>query len=597
MYARGYRTWFNLWELASGDRHLPRQCLSCLQTAFPNHPHFPENLNVDRSFSNTALVKGKSTWVVTDDLDHLPSFENEAIFQVAWDRPTTVVLTSDLRRATTTLPDIFDVEHNHIPILIQAWAYILSARWTELIPGAHLSQSGHQAYQDPTNGLNMLANVKPPIAVYIGEVSDDAAHWWNCVLSVRGSWQATIRNSNGDALYSPWAIKLTSEQPFAILAKVEAKITSSHTPPTSTMARRYLSEYSHLHGIADQKQAALAAALLIPVAKYHHRPIELAIPKISHVVDHGEKERICPPMETEDKVQFDRLMALSCSPVGSKALLASIFFEPDVTSNVCGIWLQGSLAFLNTMKDPHALLQTLMKRDPELGALWLGAFITGVHHRCLQEARAAWWKIDLNAAAWTETFMSFVQEPVPALAPDAGKLSRADEARLLYLCHDVTYAVAPLFPFAPFGSTALFDTNLDVHEHAICGRHHCLGYAGFTWVCQGGKQMEQSRHDPPLTTIRLKHGQVTENGHGVDVDYNGIDSEDENSEMVTRNIFTWLRGQDGFPVAERAIRQHEWIDNLDEDDDAPIQGEVLSTVGGNLHGWILKVSTQRANSI
>lgn len=28
-------------------------------------------------------------------------------------------------------------EHDHLAVLVLAWAYILSARWTEIIPGAH----------------------------------------------------------------------------------------------------------------------------------------------------------------------------------------------------------------------------------------------------------------------------------------------------------------------------------------------------------------------------------------------------------------------------------------------------------------------------
>lgn len=57
--------------------------------------------------------------------------------------------------------------------------------------------------------------------------------------------------------------------------------------------------------------------------------------------------------------------------------------------NVCGAWLQGSFAFLDSDKarDPHVRLRTFMKRDPDLAFLWLGAFITGAEARCLQEAR------------------------------------------------------------------------------------------------------------------------------------------------------------------------------------------------------------------
>lgn len=97
--------------------------------------------------------------------------------------------------------------------------------------------------------------------------------------------------------------------------------------------------------------------------------------------------------------------------------------------------------------------------------------------------------------------------------------------------------------------------------------------------------------------IRPKTGQSLNYSTDVDVDYDNYDSDDDTSEMVTRNIFTWLREQDGFPIAERAIREHEWIDSLDSDDDEPIDGDVSSTVGGRLHGWLLKTSTQRSISI
>lgn len=402
-------------------------------------------------------------------------------------------------------------------------------------------------------------------------------------------------NSRGDILYSPWSTRLISEQSFVISAKIKTTSSaSSHSLATSTTAHRYLSEYCRLHGIDDQKQAALAAALLIPVAKFDNRPIELAMPKLSLGVDHGEKACKDPPVMMENNLQLDRLLTLSCNPRGSKALLTSIFFEPDVTSNICGMWLRGSFAFLNSVKDPHVLLKTLMKRDPGLGGLWVGAFITGAYNQCLRDARAAWWKIDLNAAAWTETFVSFILAPVPA-APGAREISRADECRLLYLCRDLGYySIPPLFPFAPFGSTALVDTNLDVHEHALCGRSHSLGYTGFTWLCRGGEMVEQGKRDVPLTTLRPKCGEVIDHG---DVGYDDLDSEDENSEMVTRNIFTWLREQDGFPVAERAIREHEWIENLEDDDDSPIEGDVRSTAGEGLGGWLLKTSTQRSYSL
>ncbi|KAK7426000.1 hypothetical protein QQZ08_007448 [Neonectria magnoliae] len=183
------------------------------------------------------------------------------------------------------------------------------------------------------------------------------------------------------------------------------------------------------------------------------------------------------------------------------------------------------------------------------------------------------------------------------LAPETCKISRAGECRLLYLSHGMNYTSPPLFPFAPFGFTALDDTNLDVRKHILCGRDHGFGYACFTWACKGGNKTEQGQKDASEMKIRPKNGQILNDNSSIVVDYDDLDSEDDNSEMVTRNIFTWLRGEDGFPVAEREIREHEWIDNLDSGDDSPIQGDAQSTFGGNLHGWLMKISTHRADSI
>ncbi|KAI9866785.1 MAG: hypothetical protein M1813_000727 [Trichoglossum hirsutum] len=108
-------------------------------------------------------------------------------------------------------------------------------------------------------------------------------------------------------------------------------------------------------------------------------------------------------------------------------------------------------------------------------------------------------------------------------------------------------------------------------------------------------------HDRTATTVpriplRAKDGQPTDGN--ISVTYDNLDNEDDDcSEMVTRNIFTWLRDEDGPRVAERAIREHEWIDNLDSDDNYPITGDDQSTVGGSLHGWLLKKMTRRSNSL
>ncbi|KAF5025167.1 hypothetical protein F66182_2743 [Fusarium sp. NRRL 66182] len=599
MYARGYRTWSNLYETASEDVHLISNCLQRLQTTFPCLPQFPSNLEMDRSSAGVAFAKGRTVWLPAEEPDHLPPFQEELVFDVAWDKPTQILLTSDVRRLTTTLPDIFRKHNNHMPVLFQAWAYILAARWTELIPDAYISHNTDSRSDVDFNASPLTDDDQDPAIIDVGQVGKDAARWWHAILSVEDGWNATIRSTKGGHLHSPWSTTLVSERPLAISAKMTTETSIYDGDITSSNAAySYLTNYCNFYNIDDEVSlAALAAALHIPAVKYDGRRIELPIPELSQDGLRTETQRAnTSPSRPLNHLQLDRLLTLSCHARGTKALLTSAFYEPGVTSNICGMWLQGSFAFLDTIKDPHRLLKTLLNRDPEIGFLWVGAFITGGYHKSLCQDRSGWWIVDLAAAAWTDTLMSFIQAPVPQLAVGAQSISRADECRLLYLCHDIGYTTPPVLPFAPFGFTAIQDTNLDVRQHSLCERDHGLRYSHWTWHCRDDAAIDQASDIPAIAT-RPKNGQVSNHDTAIVVDYDEYDSEDENSEMVTRNIFTWLRGEDGFPVAEREIREHEWIDNLDDGDDSPIEGDVRSTAGGRLHGWLLKTLTQRSNSL
>ncbi|UZP40672.1 hypothetical protein NXS19_008488 [Fusarium pseudograminearum] len=493
MYARGYQTWFMISESASQETSLPRNCLQRLRTAFPNLPWFPNDIAFDTVYENAFLVKGISSWIPSDELGHLPEFQQESIFQMAYAKLTSVVLTSDARQATATLPGIFGADSHHIPVLLQAWAYVFSARWAELVPGARIR------LQEKTDGLPSEAD-KEVATINVGRVSGDAARWWKAILSVDGSWDATILDRKGNIHYSPWSTELSSVRPIHVSAIIETEALAPNTnPPSSSTACRYLADYCTNHAIdGDVNLAALAAVLTIPTVKYNGMDIGIPIPDIP---DHrGEKKRAATSdFGISDPLQLDKLLSLSCDSRAVKALLTSVFFEPGVESNICGMWLRGSFALLGTIKDPYLLLRTMIKRDPELGFLWVGAFITGCHDKALREGRGGWWLLNLAAAAWTGTLMSFIQEPVLCPVPGTMSVPRADECRLSFLCHGIEYTIPPLFPFAPFGSTALLDTNLDVREHWLCGQDHVLRYTGMTWRCNEGTEIKQ---EPRLQWLR-----------------------------------------------------------------------------------------------
>ncbi|KAI1397209.1 hypothetical protein F4819DRAFT_472726 [Hypoxylon fuscum] len=599
MYKRGYETWATLWEKAAADSHLPRNHLANLCSVFPNHPYFPESLAVDKTYSNTVTVRGRTTWIATRGSCDLSPFQEEVVIHVASNCPTRIVFISE-PSTKMMFPNYFGREGNHVPILMLAWAYILSARWAELIPGACIPDySSHQARLNASNGPKGPED-DDSVVVDVGDVDDAAARWWTAILAADGGWDASISSNTGARLCSPWATRIQPGPTFVISANVQPRsYVANHRPASFGTAVRYLSEYCHLHNIAEQSQAALAAALLIPVAKFDNKRIDLPIPRLPRKATRKQKTTQALPSWIGELRQLDRLLTLSCNSRGVKALLNSIFFEPDIACNVCGAWLQGSFAFLDSdkAKDPDVLLRTFIERDPDLGFLWLGAFITGAEARCLQEARMGWWKVDICAAAWTGTHASFIQELIPKAPLNAREISRADECRMMYLSHEPGHAVPPLFPFAPFGSTAMEDTNLDVRLHARCPAAHGLEYSDFIWDCHGGQKVKQGINDALAITIRAKAGRPPSWNNSVAVDYDSLDLEDEVSEMVTRNVFTWLRGEDGFPVAERAIREHEWIENLESDDDSPIEGDVRSTAGENLGGWLLGISTRTSYSL
>ncbi|RFU31114.1 hypothetical protein B7463_g5222, partial [Scytalidium lignicola] len=567
------------------------------ENAFLNYPSFPENVAVDASFSNAVIARGISTWRTARGPCDLPSFDQEFFIPVASNRPTILAI-SDLQQSAFVFARCFSEDDNHITLLILAWTYILSARWAEIIPGASGPEySSCEAEWDDKNISFERASTGSTTAIIdLGDIDDDAARWWAAVLAVEGGWNASVPSDRGHILHSPWHTKLVSEQRFTLSRGTKCHpLPAKHRAASFATALHYLSSYCEFHGVAEQSHAALAATLLLPVARFDNRRIQLPTPRVRRKVRFN-KETICKaPAWSENLNQLDRLLTLSCNAVGTKALLNSVFFEPGVASNICGAWLQGTFAFLDSdiVQDQHILLSVLIKRDPSLGFLWLGAFTIGAQTRCLQEARQAWWKIDLHVAAWTGTLMSFIQEPVSTLSPGTEEISRADECRLMYLSHDQSYTVPPLFSFAPFGSTAITDTNIDVRQHARCETSHSLEYEGLTWRCRGS---QRAAITVPRIPLRAKNGQPIDGN--ISVPYDNLDNEDDDSsKMVTRNIFTWLRDEDGFPVAERAIREHEWIDNLDSDDDCPITGNTQSTVRGNLHGWLLKTITRRSNSL
>ncbi|KAG4428958.1 hypothetical protein IFR05_015557 [Cadophora sp. M221] len=449
MYERGFRTWYSLYEmtLAETDSSHPWQtCPFEAENPILSYPPFPPNLILDKSFSNTILARGQTIWGTTSaateqincdrgldsNLD-LPSFKKNFTIQVAADRP--VILDIWETQNGCSGCEFWECWHMggeengekvHIAVLVLAWTYILSARWAEIIPGVHGIEYSDFQVQWRNEEMSTGETV-----VDLGDVDDGAARWWAAVLAANGGWSATILNDKGNTLHSPWYTKIESKRSLTLSRDSGPFEFPPHSSPVSFVtALSYLSSYIEYHNVAEQSHAALGAASLVPVARWENRRVILPIPRTlqksqpgPNIIDISKASKC-----RSDPKRLDNLLTLSCNVLGIKSLLNSIFFEPGVESNICGAWLQGTFEFFDSDalhdENENALFRVLVKRDPALAFLWLGAFMTGAQKRALQEARQGWWKIGLNTAAWTgrlfPLYKSQLQNRVIGMSLDPG---------------------------------------------------------------------------------------------------------------------------------------------------------------------------------
>ncbi|KAJ3454221.1 hypothetical protein MRS44_018115 [Fusarium solani] len=590
VYEKAYSTWWVLWKQASTDPELPSACLD-LEHIFPQHPYFPVGLDLDPS----GLLTATSTWIPTSGCCGMPAFEQRFQVTPSIGKPTTILTTTD---SNIPLQKWFGKEDSHLTVLVLAWAYVLSARWTSMISSA--APLEYTTSQAKWAGTHRISKAEGSVIVQLGSVSDEAARWWAAILAPGQGWKASIPHKRY-RLLSPWAVFLDATYPILLSSASEPASPALGTCPSFEAAAQYIAEYSALHAASEQNRAAFATALLLPLANFDRRKVRLPLPRMP--LDRALGTTSHGPIWGQDLRQFDKLLTLGCNTQGIKSILSSIFYEPDVPCNVCGAWLQGTFALLHSKhtQGVDVLARMFFLRSPHLSFLWLGAIITGAHKNFLRNPRGLLVtdEIDLHEAAWTGTVVSFIQEPVTRLPHDANSIARADEWRLAYLSQGLSeYKFPPLYPYPPPGRTAVEDLDIDVRLHATCPGNHRIRCSKISWNCTGGRREVQEVVDervifPEITPLRLL------NYLPIEINYDHLDREKDLSEVVTRTVFNWMRGADGFPVAERDIYNHEWLDNFNSDDESIHEGGGgRSTAGSNalVRGWLSKSLATRCNS-
>ncbi|KAI3340361.1 hypothetical protein F4824DRAFT_418843 [Ustulina deusta] len=580
-YEAAFMVWSRLYLYANENPALPVSCLST-DDLFRQHPYFSPYLRLKRvqparhNAPPRLYVTGYSIWgspPCKDDVD-FSSFQQQLDIEVATSGPVTLSIAEPAHSSNP--PWFIRSDRNYVPVLVLAWAYILSARWTELLSEpCSLRYTGSQAkYQDD------LSEQSPGWScsyVDIGAASPEETRWWAAVLAPQQGWQSTITDGQ---LMSPWSIFLRTGHSF-ILQTTNPSFPSplrSSLAVSFTAAYLFLNRFCLRHNIMDQSHAALAAVLLLPCfGKNRAFQFQLSHPKLDNRTQAGgvaiSRQGLSPEYQEYDwhkEGHLDRLLTLSCNTRAIRPMLLSSFYEPSVDCNFVTPWLQGATAAIDAMAHgkPHILGRMLMEREPSVAFLWVGATILRLQETLLKDVRHGQIPADLHSAVWSGTVQSFLQQPVSNPLVTDGYISRADECRLLFLSHSGQHARVPICQWRPFGVTAVGDVDLEVRIHAECG-NHWLQYRGFSWDCADGISRFQS---PGLVTgsrpspCRSSTKSLVDKRR-ISIAYDGLDREKEVvSANATRSIFGWLRFN-GYAMHEKDLWDHEWFDVLDSDED------------------------------
>ncbi|KAG5966894.1 hypothetical protein E4U57_001597 [Claviceps arundinis] len=581
-YERGYRLWHGLY-LAALSSPLDATALD-FQHAFPSHPYFVPELHLDTRSSSALLATGTSTWEPSTGECSLPSFKKRYKFPVTANDSVSVSL--QFHR------NIFGQDGGHISLLMFAWAYVLSQRWSELIPGAEAIKYTKSSAALPDGGGGFEKTDGP--AVDLGVVTEEAVRWWAAILAPEEGWTAHIHH-RGEDLRSPWSVSFQSSKALMLTFRAAPFREGRNSPPSSSTAAQYIADYANYHGIEDQSRAAFAAALLLPTRRRISNTFRWPYPAWQDNRRDPSAEQFGPPWG-EDRNQLDRLITLSCNTTEILSLLTSSFIDPDLPCNVSGVWMQGAFAVLDEpeAQKPDILRSMLLQRSPNLGFLWLGAILLDMQGYIMTWARPVAYTIDLHSAAWTLTLGTFLQRPVADYPRDVATIQRADEARLMFLSQHESHSEPPLIPFPPFGTIAVKDCVLEVQLHASCSGSHGLLYTGWAWDCLGNVKVAQDSG-----SRLLEFGDANEHpAASLAIRYDKLDVRSIISIYMTRNILAWLREIDGWPVSERGV--HEFFDDdwSSEDESAAPEGDGKSTTSRrHVSPWLSRALTKRSRPI
>lgn len=338
-------------------------------------------------------------------------------------------------------------EGNYLSVLYFAWAYILSARWVELLDRSANHECHMRYTADYIESSLLRSDDHSLFQIDIGsDACDDEAQWWRAILCSGNGWNATTKY-NGHVYLSPWSIS-TRNAGYTVVTNRFTDIEPK--PPSSGTALKYLSRFCVHHRLYAQCSVALAGVLYIPFLG--GREISLPPPRQTSRSRAGGLSVSIPDLLNEHNEMLPKYMMLSSNPWGLRALLCSTFFKPETECNLVSAWLNPAFAIVDSISPSKTLLATfLSNRNPRIGILWLGATLTSLDKTILRDTRAGMTALDLPASAWTQTAQAFLTSRMGT--SNSEFIRREDECRLSFITACEGHDRLPIWPWKPFGDT------------------------------------------------------------------------------------------------------------------------------------------------
>jgi hypothetical protein len=237
-YERGYRTWQRLYRNAGGRRGFPSDLVN-FEDACHQHPYLHSRLDLKPGYN--FHVTGTSAWLADNGNGpcHLPAFQRTYSIPVTARRPIAI----SIEPSPEPFPTWFGSQSNHVCILTLAWAYVLAARWADIVPGATPLEYTDSCAVWNESGTTSANGPGGAFLVDLGPVSDGAARWWAAILAPNQGWITGIRHE-ADLLTTPWSTDFgQTETPFLLSRDSAPPVAlSAHRPPSfgppPTLSRR-----------------------------------------------------------------------------------------------------------------------------------------------------------------------------------------------------------------------------------------------------------------------------------------------------------------------------------------------------------------------